>query len=98
MQGGAKEFSRDYKRKWGPNRDEVSGELLHTVSSVFTTALAGTVYLINEEDEAQQFDTIHRKGTAQFQRLFADGVRLGRARKPWWRCSTTMSTIPAPGS
>lgn len=71
LTGAAAEFSRDYRGDWGPTEDEVGGGMLQTLFATLTTALSGTVYLINEEDEAKQYASIRTKGTSQYHKLFS---------------------------
>ncbi len=69
-----------------------------TVGGVIDLLLGGTVFLINEEDEAEEYSQIHRDGSARYHQLFSAPDRVRRARKSWWRCSTNRCTTPAPGS
>lgn len=71
LQGAAAEFSRDYRGDWGPTKDEIGGGVIQSIVATLTTALSGTVYLINEEDEAKQYASIHTNGTAQCHKLFS---------------------------
>lgn len=71
LKGAAAEFSRDYRGDWGPIEDEMGGGMLQSLFATLTTALSGTVYLINEEDEAKQYASIRINGTAQYHKLFS---------------------------
>lgn len=71
LEGAAAEFSRDYRGDWGPTEDEIGGGMLQSLFATLTTALSGTVYLINEEDEAKQYASIRTNGTAQYHKLFS---------------------------
>lgn len=71
LKGAAAEFSRDYRGDWGPTEDEVGGGMLQNLFATLTTALSGTVYLINEEDEAKQYASIRTNGTSQYHQLFS---------------------------
>ncbi len=66
LEGAAAEFSRDYLGQWGPVRDEIS------ITEAVINAFSGIVYLINEEDEAEQFKSIHTNGTACHKALFTE--------------------------
>ncbi|UUY09486.1 DUF2235 domain-containing protein [Pseudomonas sp. J452] len=66
LQGAAAEFSRDYRGDWKPVEDD-RGFLSGVIDS-----LSGVIYLINEEDEAKQFKSIHTDGTAWYHKLFLD--------------------------
>lgn len=66
LQGAAAEFSRDYRGDWKPVEDD-RGFLSGVIDS-----LSGVIYLINEEDEATQFKSIHTDGTAWYHKLFVD--------------------------
>lgn len=74
LEGAAKEFSRDYKGDWGPVSDE------GIVSALFTT-ISGVVYLINEEDEAKQYHSIHDNGEIRFAELFAGPGQIARGQE-----------------
>ncbi len=56
--GAAAEFAHDYKGDWGVLDDGM------TVGGVIDLLLGGTVFLINEEDEAEEYSQIHRDGSA----------------------------------
>lgn len=90
--GAAAEFARDYKGDWGVLDDGM------TVGGVIDLLLGGTVFLINEEDEAE--DTARSTATAARATTSCSALPTGwrRARKSWWRCSTNRCTTPAPGS
>lgn len=60
--------------------------------------LGGTVFLINEEDEAEEYSQIHRDGSARYHQLFSAPDRVAPGQENWWRCSTNRCTTPAPGS
>lgn len=66
LQGAAAEFSRDYRGDWKPVEDD-RGFLSGVIDS-----LSGVIYLINEEDEATQFKSIHTDGTAWYHKFFVD--------------------------
>lgn len=60
--------------------------------------LGGTVFLINEEDEAEEYSQIHRDGSARYHQLFSAPDRVAPGQENWWRYSTNRCTTPAPGS
>lgn len=70
LQGAAAEFSRDYRGDWGAVEEDLG--IVSSVISGFVDALSGVIYLINEEDEAKQFKSIHTDGTAWYHKLFLD--------------------------
>ena len=68
--GAAAEFARDYKGDWGVLDDGM------TVGGVIDLLLGGTVFLINEEDEAEEYSQIHRDGSARYHQLFSAPDRV----------------------
>lgn len=90
--GAAAEFAHDYKGDWGVLDDGM------TVGGVIDLLLGGTVFLINEEDEAEEYSQIHRDGSARYHQLFSAPDRVAPGQESWWRCSTNRCTTPAPGS
>ena len=63
--GAAAEFRHDYRREWGLVGDG------HTSVAVIDMLLGGTVYLINEEDEAEEYAYLYKEGTARYQKMFS---------------------------
>jgi len=63
--GAAAEFRHDYRREWGLVGDG------HTSVAVIDMLLGGTVYLINEEDEAEEYAYLHKEGTARYEKMFS---------------------------
>ncbi len=47
-----------------------------TVGGVIDLLLGGTVFLINEEDEAEEYSQIHRDGSARYHQLFSAPDRV----------------------
>lgn len=68
--GAAAEFAHDYKGDWGVLDDGM------TVGGVIDLLLGGTVFLINEEDEAEEYSQIHRDGSARYHQLFSASDRV----------------------
>lgn len=64
LRRAAAEFEQDYKRTWGITEDTLS------VGGVVNILLGGTVFLINEEDEAEEYAEIYEHGTACYRKLF----------------------------
>ncbi|OLU28734.1 Rhs element Vgr protein [Pseudomonas sp. PA15(2017)] len=64
LRRAAAEFKRDYDRSWGVDEDTFS------IGGVINMLLGGTVYLINEEDEAQEYAELYKNGTARNRELF----------------------------
>lgn len=62
--GAAAEFRHDYRREWGLVGDG------HTSVAVIDMLLGGTVYLINEEDEAEEYAYLYKEGTARYEKMF----------------------------
>jgi len=63
--GAAAEFRHDYRREWGLVGDG------HTDVAVIDMLLGGTVYLINEEDEAEEYAYLYKEGTASYEKMFS---------------------------
>ncbi|MET1069421.1 MAG: DUF2235 domain-containing protein [Pseudomonas prosekii] len=61
----AAEFRHDYRQEWGPVEDGF------TVLGVVDMLLGGTVYLINEEDEAEEYTYLYKEGTSRYQEMFS---------------------------
>jgi hypothetical protein len=70
LRRAAAEFKRDYLRTWGPLEDTLS------VGGVVNMLLGGTVFLLNEEDEAEEYAEIYQHGNERYHQLF---VRPGVA-------------------
>lgn len=70
----AAEFRHDYRKEWGPIEDGF------TVLGVVDMLLGGTVYLINEEDEAEEYTYLYKEGTSRYQEMFSapDKPRAGK--------------------
>lgn len=64
LRRAAAEFKRDYEQSWEIGEDTLSP------GGVVNILLGGTVYLLNEEDEAQEYAFLHQEGTRQYRRLF----------------------------
>lgn len=65
LRRAASEFKRDYERSWGVDEDTFS------IGGIINMLLGGTVYLINEEDEAQEYAELYQNGTQRHGKLFA---------------------------
>ena len=63
--GAAAEFRHDYRREWGLVGDG------HTSVAVIDMLLGGTVYLINEEYEAEEYAYLYKEGTARYEKMFS---------------------------
>ena len=61
----AAEFRHDYRQEWGGVEDGF------TVAGVVDMLLGGTVYLINEEDEAEEYAYLYKEGTSRYQQMFS---------------------------
>lgn len=61
----AAEFRHDYRQEWGPVEDGF------TIAGVADMLLGGTVYLINEEDEAEEYAYLYKEGTSRYQEMFS---------------------------
>lgn len=66
LRRAADEFRRDYEQSWEMGEDTFS------VGGVLNIALGGLVYLLNEEDEAEEYKSIWEQGTANHKRLFTN--------------------------
>lgn len=64
LRRAAAEFKRDYERSWGVDEDTFS------VGGIINMLLGGTVYLINEEDEAQEYAELYQNGTQRHGEIF----------------------------
>ena len=64
LRRAAAEFKQDYQRTWGVTEDTLS------VGGVINILLGGTVFLINEEDEAEEYAKIYKHGTERYKQLF----------------------------
>ena len=64
LRRAAAEFKRDYDRSWGVDEDTFS------IGGVINMLLGGTVYLINEEDEAQEYAELYQNGRSRYRELF----------------------------
>lgn len=67
LRTAAAEFKRDYTRSWGVLEDTFKGGIINLL-------LGGTVYLMNEEDEAQEYAELYKNGTELNEKLFVRGV------------------------
>lgn len=65
LRRAAAEFKRDYERNWGVLEDTFEP------GGIINLLLGGTVYLINEEDEAQEYAELYQNGTQRHGKLFA---------------------------
>ncbi|WP_322979888.1 DUF2235 domain-containing protein [Pseudomonas sp. C11] len=74
LRRAAAEFKRDYERSWGVDEDTFS------LGGIINMLLGGTVYLINEEDEAQEYAELYQNGTQRHGQLFArsGGIASGQ--------------------
>ncbi|BAV78201.1 hypothetical protein PCAU_5992 [Pseudomonas chlororaphis subsp. aurantiaca] len=63
--GAAAEFRHDYYQEWGMVDDGF------TIGGVVDMLLGGTVYLINEEDEAEEYAYLYKEGTSLHSRMFS---------------------------
>lgn len=68
LRRAAAEFKRDYTRSWGVLEDTFKA------GGVLNLLLGGTVYLMNEEDEAQEYAELYKNGTERNEELFVRGV------------------------
>ncbi|TBU76578.1 Rhs element Vgr protein [Pseudomonas daroniae] len=68
LRSAAAEFKRDYTRSWGVLEDTFKA------GGVLNLLLGGTVYLMNEEDEAQEYAELYKNGTERNGELFVRGV------------------------
>lgn len=64
LRRAAAEFKRDYERSWGVDEDTFS------IGGIVDMLLGGTVYLINEEDEAQEYAELYLNGSDRHRELF----------------------------
>lgn len=64
LRRAAAEFKRDYDRNWGVLEDTFEW------GGILNLLLGGTVYLINEEDEAQEYAELYQNGTQRHGELF----------------------------
>jgi len=64
LRRAAAEFKRDYGRNWGVLEDTFEW------GGILNLLLGGTVYLINEEDEAQEYAELYQNGTQRHGELF----------------------------
>lgn len=64
LRWAAAEFKRDYEQSWEIGEDTLSA------GGMVNILLGGTVYLLNEEDEAREYAFLHQEGTRQNRRLF----------------------------
>lgn len=65
LKGAADEFRHDYKQEWGLLDDSMK------VGGVLDLLLGGTVFLVNEEDEAKEYAYLHKQGTELYEDLFS---------------------------
>ncbi|MCC6074547.1 T6SS phospholipase effector Tle1-like catalytic domain-containing protein [Pseudomonas sp. GCM10022188] len=64
LRRAAAEFKRDYEQRWEIGEDTLSA------GGLVNILLGGTVYLLNEEDEAREYAFLHQQGSSQYRRLF----------------------------
>ena len=64
LRRAAAEFKRDYEQSWEIGEDTLSP------GGMVNILLGGTVYLLNEEDEAREYAFLYQEGTRQYRRLF----------------------------
>ncbi|KAA0988562.1 DUF2235 domain-containing protein [Pseudomonas sp. ANT_J12] len=64
LSGAAGEFRHDYLKEWGVVDDSI------TIGGVADMLLGGTVFLINEEDEAEEYAYLHDEGTKRYEKMF----------------------------
>ncbi|WP_420094209.1 hypothetical protein [Pseudomonas aeruginosa] len=62
-----------------------------TVGDVIDLRLGGTVFLINEEDEAEEYSQSHRDGSARYHQLFSAPDRVA----PGSRSITPPTVMPS---
>ncbi|MFJ4251605.1 T6SS phospholipase effector Tle1-like catalytic domain-containing protein [Pseudomonas sp. NPDC089741] len=65
LSGAAAEFRHDYRQEWGMVDDGL------TLGGVADMLLGGTVYLINEEDEAEEYSYLYTEGTKRYKKMFS---------------------------
>jgi uncharacterized protein (DUF2235 family) len=70
LRRAADEFRRDYDKSWEMGEDTLS------FGGILNIALGGLVYLINEEDEAKEYDEIWEQGTLEYRKLFTQGNQI----------------------
>ncbi|MWV14825.1 DUF2235 domain-containing protein [Pseudomonas sp. L-22-4S-12] len=70
LRRAADEFRRDYEKSWEMGEDTLS------FGGILNIALGGLVYLINEEDEAKEYDEIWEQGTLEYRKLFTQGNQI----------------------
>src|SRR5471030_52661 len=72
--GAAAEFRHDYLKEWGILDDWKIG------STIVDMLVGGTVYAINEEDEAEEYNYLYDNGTARYKEMFIapNKVRQGQ--------------------
>ncbi|EUB73062.1 Protein of unknown function DUF2235 [Pseudomonas sp. GM41(2012)] len=72
--GAAAEFRHDYLKEWGILDDWKIG------STVIDMLVGGTVYAVNEEDEAEEYNYLYDNGTARYKEMFSapNKVRQGQ--------------------
>lgn len=70
LRRAADEFRRDYEKSWEMGEDTLS------FGGILNIALGGLVYLINEEDEAKEYDEIWEQGTLEYRKLFTQGSQI----------------------
>ncbi|WP_137973944.1 DUF2235 domain-containing protein [Pseudomonas sp. F(2018)] len=75
LRRAADEFRRDYEKSWEMGEDTLS------VGGIINIALGGLVYLINEEDEAEEYKEIWDQGTLEYRRLFTQGNQIAPGKE-----------------
>jgi len=72
--GAAAEFRHDYLKEWGILDDWKIG------STIIDMLVGGTVYAVNEEDEAEEYNYLYDNGTVRYKEMFSapNKVRQGQ--------------------
>jgi hypothetical protein len=75
LRRAADEFRRDYEKSWEMGEDTLS------VGGIINIALGGLVYLINEEDEAEEYKELWDQGTLEYRKLFTQGNQIAPGKE-----------------
>ncbi len=75
LRRAADEFRRDYEKSWEMGEDTLS------VGGIINIALGGLVYLINEEDEAEEYKEIWDQGTLEYRQLFTQSNQIAPGKE-----------------
>ncbi len=70
----------------------------HDGGRVIDLLLGGTVFLINEEDEAEEYSQIHRDGSARYHQLFSAPDRVAPGQEKLVALFDEQVHDSAPGS